>query len=505
MTDFVSSAVEKFRGGASDADVRHAAYEQVKHLFRLPVGDLAEDSTVALLWIGETVHAGDRPEQTLTRAIALTRLLRQEVDRSADRCVAALLASVPDYLASELQLQRNLEQLAQLARAAELSDESQRQAVVSTYQRFLEGIWRPLAHILLQIADVAAAKRETYEPLSQKAALLTIYERLAAQPDQRYKDATSGVNRELRNAEAHADIDYTGDGVEFTTGNRASGFGRAKLLDAHLLGVLADLVQTCAVVSAALQVLYLESRVDTFATIERDPQRFAPLLRPAAEAFLSLVDLSVLSLRSSEGDLEIRASVTGVNSSPTPDRYLQGIAALAPVLTPVETFRLQVEHRGEVHWCFSVSASAARHHNSEPGACAGVLDAVFQYECRIVTSPPHAERCTGYVGAFLKPLIRSLLSDVIDTAKALDGQRPASVLFTRQRADCYRQALDVVTSTQPSHASARRRFENVVFEVERSVREMRRKPKHAVRGSREMRRMVDSVTRLSAYIDAIPD
>jgi hypothetical protein len=508
---FPAIVVREFLTHGDDSIVKKMAFESIEQLFACSLDQLPEHSSTTLISIREAIHGSINAQQSLSSAKAFASVLREQIGRGGDACMRALEASVPDHLESSMRMTRAVDHLGHLAATqTEMADDMQRSVLASTYRQLLEGVWRTLTHILIQISDIAAGKREAYEPLSQKVTLRAIHDQLAARSDTRYRNALLGFNLALRNAEAHADIGFVGDVIEMRSGNHSSGVATEKLSDEELLDTLADLTLTCQTLDIALQVMQLEHRVDVFSIVEGSLERYVSLLRPTVEIFLRLADLAVVSLRCSDSALEIRAAPVGETNAASPDAYLEAVAGLVGVLPPVREFRLQIEQRKVVEWAVIVDADAAREYTTTPELCSDVMEAVYHSRCQFVATPPGTERRDGYIAGFLKPLLRTLMQDLVELMEALETARaaesPMEVSFTSARANCYRTALRMVPPVQADDRHAQLRFENVVVDLERSARGIRRDIRRngsVPQESRDLVQMLGAATSLSEYISSI--
>lgn len=385
--DPVEVLLEEFHEAADESVVAKEAFACVAELFSVPLEHLPEGCAPTLIGMCQQFRGARDSQTARVRTRALASLIRKSVDRAGEQGRQALHAAVPDYLKAELSSAQVQEHLGQLQGTVhKMTAEFQRVLLVQVYQQVVEGMWRPLVHILMRLHDIAAGKYASYEPVSQHVGLNVLLKKLQESEDCRYRFALPGIDRALRNAGAHSDIRLVGDRIQV---GRGSG-QRALVDDSELLILLNESTLTCRYLGTALEAAFLEYHIDVNAAIEKAPKSYVPLLRPTVDVFLRLADLRLLALRLGNRTWEIRGAPIRERYDSSPDTYLEAIAAVAGSLPPVESIRLQIEHAGTIAWAIIADASSAREYARAPSDLKQASRAAYLSKCQVVVSPGSA-------------------------------------------------------------------------------------------------------------------
>lgn len=341
---------------------REDGYRYFSGMLSTPLDDLPEGMPQVLYLLALMVGSQEDPAGILHRASMFVEVFNDAMAEDREAMLGASIDTQKDLNEAASILLTLAPQVEAMLLTPGLTEEALKDFVVRAYGRLTEGCFRRAVNLLVFAMFRSKGSPKSWEDVSDWSSFGQKHQWLsdAARDEPAFSSALEGVEKIVRNSDAHTDFEMFGGGIRFIQ----TDFKRRKKIektftDEELGDLVVDLLRTVMSLAVAAQMFQCDHMVEigTGLAEEPTPQELRPLYLKLFLAVTGLVEPEALE----EGlGVAVRAAVPEYQAPGSLDDYVKTLIFVAFLYPEAETLGLEISNLGEPHSSLSVPASSIR-------------------------------------------------------------------------------------------------------------------------------------------------
>lgn len=338
---------------------RRFGYDYFADLLEIRYEELPNGIPQVLYLLALLVGGGDGPAGVLDRARLFKEVMDGASGKDRDAMLEAAVRAQESLNEASGIMATLVPQSERIFSGPDLPADALRDFVADAYARLTEGCFRRVTNLLLFALFITKGQEKDFEEISEWSSFGDKYEWLAAQQDTPATAAAlEGVEKIVRNSEAHCEYHIEEDGIRFIQRDfKKRQKTELKLTDDELADLLKDLQRTILALSVAAQVFQCDhmNEIATDLSGIEIPKNLQGLY---LELLLAVSGLRKPEVKQRDKTLEVKAELDPLLPPQSLADYLKGLFFLCELYPDREQVALHVEWQGE--WYCSVEAPSDR-------------------------------------------------------------------------------------------------------------------------------------------------
>jgi hypothetical protein len=342
---------------------RDDGYRYFSGMLTTPLADLAEGMPQVLYLLALMVGSREDPAGILHRASMFVDVVNEALAEDREGMLAAAVGMQKDLNAASGILISLTPQVEAMLGSPSVTDEALKDFAIRVYGRLTEGCFRRAVNLLVFAMFRAKGSTKSWEDIADWSSFGEKYQWLSdsardetAPPA--FSSALEGVEKIVRNSDAHTDFELLEGGIRFIQTNFKKREKTEKVFSDEEFGdLLVELLRTLMSLSVAAQMFQCDHMDEIGADLAEDPTPEA--LRPLyLELFLAVTGLVEPEALEDGGDVTVRAAVPEYQVPGSLYDYMMNMIFIAFLYPEAEAYNLQVSYLGEPHSSLSVPAAS---------------------------------------------------------------------------------------------------------------------------------------------------
>lgn len=243
-----------------------------------------------------------------------------------------------------------------------VTEEALKDFAIRVYGRLTEGCFRRLVNLLVFALFRSKGSPKSWEDIADWSSFGEKYQWLSdAARDETigpaFSSALEGVEKIVRNSDAHTDFELLEGGIRFTQTNFSKREKTEKVFSDEEFGdLIVELLRTLMSLSVAAQMFQCDHMIEIGADLADEP--VPEVLRPLyLELFLAVTGLAEPEVVEDGGYVTVYASVPEYQAPGSLYDYVKNLFFVAFLYPEAEEFGLEVSYLGEPHSSLAVPAA----------------------------------------------------------------------------------------------------------------------------------------------------
>lgn len=334
---------------------RRSGYDYFADLLETPYENLPNGMPQVLYLLALLVGGSDDPAGVLDRARLFKEVMDDALGKDRDAMLEAAVRAQESLNEASSVMVTLVPQSERIFSDPDLPADALRDFVADAYARLTEGCFRRVTDLLLFALFITKGQKKGFEEISEWSSFGDKYEWLDAHRDTPATTAAlEGVEKIVRNSEAHCEFHLEEDGIRFVQRDfKKHRKTELKLTDDELADLLRDLQRTILALSVAAQVFQCDhmDEISTDLSVIETPKNLRGLY---LELLLAVSGLQKPEITQRDGTLEVRAELDPLLPPQSLEDYLKGLFFLRELYPDCDRVALHVDWQGE--WYCSVEA-----------------------------------------------------------------------------------------------------------------------------------------------------
>ncbi len=355
---------------------RDDGYRYFSGMLTTPPEDLAEGMPQMLYLLALMVGSQEDPAGILHRASMFVDVVNEALAKDREAMLSAAVDMQKDLNEASGILISLTPQVEAMLGKPGVTEEALKDFAIRVYGRLTEGCFRRVVNLLIFAMFRSKGSSKSWEDIADWASFGEKYQWLsdAAGGEARgeaaqsaFTSALEGVEKIVRNSDAHTDFELLEGGIRFIQTNFKKREKTAKVFSDEEFGeLLVELVRTLMSLSVAAQMFQCDHMNEIGADLAEEPTPEA--LRPLyLELFLAVTGLVQPEVLEEDGSVTVRAAVPEYQVPGSLYDYMKHLIFVAFLYPEAEMFSLEVGYLGEPHSSLSVPAVSMLALKEAPG------------------------------------------------------------------------------------------------------------------------------------------
>lgn len=469
---------------------RRSGYDYFADLLEVPYENLPNGIPQVLYLLALLVGGSDDPASVLDRARLFKEVMDDALGKDRDAMLEAAVHAQESLNEASGIMATLVPQSERIFSDPNLPADALRDFVAAAYARLTEGCFRRVTDLLLFALFITKGQKKGFEEISEWSSFGDKYEWLDAHRDTPATTAAlEGVEKIVRNSEAHCEYHIEEDGIRFIQRDfKKHKKTELKLTDDELADLLKDLQRTILALSVAAQVFQCDhmNEIATDLSSIETPKNLRGLY---LELLLAVSGLQKPEVTQRDGTLEVRAELDPLLPPQSLEDYLKGLFFLCELYPDCDRVALHVDWQGEWHCSVEAPSRSIKALGDTPAhlAAARAMELLLSSTASSITLPVRTD--AEKLEQTVLPMSAASLRNLFETAFNL------MVVGNREAEDALPEALEASKAVK----DVLRKVACAEQKVERQRTELIR----AIEGVEALGRTVERVQRGALPRDAI--
>ena len=341
---------------------RDDGYRYFSGMLATPLEDLPEGMPQVLYLLALMVGSQEDPAGILHRASMFVEVVNDAMAEDREVMLGVAVDAQKDMNEAASILLTLVPQVEAMLLTPGLAEEALKDFVVRAYGRLTEGCFRRAVNLLVFAMFRSKGSPKSWEDVSDWSSFGQKHQWLsdAARDTPAFSSALEGVEKIVRNSDAHTDFEMFEGGIRFvqTDFKRRTKIEKT-FTDEELGGLVVNLLRTVMSLAVAAQMFQCDHWCEIGAGLAEQPTPEG--LRPLyLELFLAVTGLVEPEALEEGGGVTVRAAVPEYQAPGSLYDYVKNLIFVAYLYPEAQTLGLEISYLGEPHSSLSVPASSVR-------------------------------------------------------------------------------------------------------------------------------------------------
>jgi hypothetical protein len=339
---------------------RDDGYRYFSGMLAAPLEDLPEGMPQVLYLLALMVGSQEDPAGILHRASMFVNVINEAVSIDREAMLAAAVDMQKDLNEAASILLTLAPQLEAMLSTPDMTAEALKDFIVGAYGRLTEGCFRRVVNLLVFAMFRSKDSPKGWEDIADWSSFGQKYQWLsdASGSEPALSSALEGVEKVVRNSDAHTDFEMFEGGIRFIQ----TDFKKRKKIektftDEELGDLVVDLLRTVMSLAVAAQMFQCDHMGEIGAKLAGQPTPEGLRLL-YLELFLAVTGLVEPTVFEEDGGIAVRAAVLEHQVPGSLYDYVRVLIFVALLYPEAETLGLEVNYLGEPHSSLSVPAAS---------------------------------------------------------------------------------------------------------------------------------------------------
>lgn len=341
---------------------RDDGYRYFSGMLATPLEELSEGMPQVLYLLALMVGSQEDPAGILHRASMFVGVVNEALSKDQEAMLSAAVDMQKDLNEASGILISLTPQVEAMLSSPNVTEEALKDFAIRSYGRLTEGCFRRMVNLLVFAMFRSKGSSKSWEDIADWSSFGEKYQWLSdAARDETVQSAFSsaleGVEKIVRNSDAHTDFELLDGGIRFVQTNFNKREKTEKVFSDEEFGdLLVDLLRTLMSLSIAAQMFQCDHMNEIGTDLVEEPASEA--LRPLyLELFLTVTGLvEPEALEESDG-VTVRSAVPEYQVPGSLYDYVKNLIFVAFLYPEAERFSLEISYLGEPHSSLSVPAT----------------------------------------------------------------------------------------------------------------------------------------------------
>lgn len=346
---------------------RDDGYRYFSGMLTTPLEDLPNGMPQVLYLLALMVGSQEDPAGILHRSSMFMDVVNEALARDREAMLSAAVDMQKDLNEASGILISLTPQLEAMLGSPGVTEEALKDFAIGVYGRLTEGCFKRVVNLLVFAMFRSKGSSKSWEDISDWSSFGEKYQWLSDAAGGEARDETAhpafstaleGVEKVVRNSDAHTEFELLEDGIRFIQTNFNKREKTEKVFSDEEFGdLLVELVRTLMSLSVAAQMFQCDHMGEIGADLAEEPTPEA--LRPLyLELFLAVTGLVEPEVLEESGGVTVRAAVPEYQVPGSLYDYMKNLIFVAFLYPEAEAFSLEVSYLGEPHSSLSVPAAS---------------------------------------------------------------------------------------------------------------------------------------------------
>lgn len=341
---------------------RDDGYRYFSGMLATPLEDLAEGMPQVLYLLALMVGSQEDPAGILHRASMFVEVFNDAMAKDREAMLGVAVDAQKDMNEAASILLTLAPQVEAMLLKPGLTENALKDFVVGAYGRLTEGCFRRAVNLLVFAMFRSKGAPKSWEDVSDWSSFGQKHQWLsdAARDEPAFSSALEGVEKIVRNSDAHTDFEMFEGGIRFiqTDLKRRKKIEKT-FTDEELGDLVVDLLRTVMSLAVAAQMFQCDHWDEIGVGLDEEPTPEG--LRPLyLELFLAVTGLVEPEALEEGGGVTVRAAVPEYQAPGSLYDYVQTLIFVALLYPEAQTLGLEIGYLGEPHSSLCVPASSIR-------------------------------------------------------------------------------------------------------------------------------------------------
>lgn len=342
---------------------RDDGYRYFSDMLTTPLEELSEGMPQVLYLLALMVGSQDDPAGVLHRASMFVDVVNEALTKDRGAMLTAAVDMQKDLNEAAGILTSLTPQVEAILGSSGMTEEALKDFAIRVYGRLTEGCFRRVVNLLVFAIFISKDSPRSWEDIADWSSFGEKYQWLSdaardetAQPA--FSSALEGVEKIVRNSDAHTEFELLEDGIRFIQTNFSKRKKTEKVFsDEEFASLIVELLRTLMSLSVAGQMFQCDNMDEIGSDLAEQPTPEA--LRPLyLELFLAVTGLTEPEVDEEGGGVTVSASVPEYQVPGSLYDYVKNLFFIAFLYPEAEGFTLNVRYLGEPHSNLTVPSAS---------------------------------------------------------------------------------------------------------------------------------------------------